>query len=194
LLFTLLNSYRRTVATIGLLGLALGFAFSNWRSDAWEALGPLFAWMETSWFGVIGKTWGAVFAVVEATHLLAMALLGGAILVSDGRLLGLLLRDVPVQLLLSRTHRLFVIGLTAALATGIFMACAVASKIYFLPVFWIKMLALAVGVLFTFAIKRPLLADGIEDLDPWVVRAVAVASLTVWFTVAASGRWIGFSS
>ena len=142
---------------------------------------------------MIGKTWGAVFAVAEATHLLAMALLGGAIVISDGRLLGLLLRDVPVEQVLNKTHRLFVIGLMIAIASGIFMACGVATKIYYLPVYWFKMLALTVGVLFTFAIRRPLLADGVENLNPWVVRAVAVASLTVWFTVAATGRWIGFS-
>jgi hypothetical protein len=175
------------------LGLAAWFALSGWHIKAWDAALPLFEWMETTWFGVIGKTWGAVFAVVEATHLLAMALLGGAIVISDGRLLGLLLRNLPVQLVLSKTHRLFVIGLLIAIASGIFMACGVATKIYFLPVYWFKMLALTVGVLFTFAIKRPLLADGVADLNPWVVRAVAVASLTVWFTVAATGRWIGFS-
>jgi hypothetical protein len=149
--------------------------------------------METTWFGVIGQTWGAAFAVVEAMHLLAMALLGGAILISDGRLLGLLLRDVPAQLILRKTQRLFVIGLVLAIVSGIFMACGVAMKIYYLPVYWIKMLALAGGVLFTFTIKGPLLADGIADMNPWVVRAVALASLTVWFTVAATGRWIGFS-
>jgi hypothetical protein len=188
-----LSSWWRSMATVVSLGLALAFAFSSWRSDAWLALRPLFEWMETTWFGVIGKTWGAVFAVVEATHLLAMALLGGAIVISDGRLLGLLLRDVPVQSILSRTHRLFVVGLLMAIASGLFMACGVATKIYNLPVFWFKMLALTAGVMFTFAIKRPLLADGVEALNPWVVRAVAVASLTVWFTVAATGRWIGFS-
>lgn len=188
-----LKSYPRSMVTVTLPGLALWFAFSSWRITAWDALLPMFEWMETTWFGVIGKTWGAAFAVVEATHLLAMALLGGAIVISDGRLLGLLLRDVPVPLVLGRTHRLFVVGLLVAIASGIFMACGVATKIYYLPVYWFKMLALTVGVLFTFAIKRPLLADGVADLNPWVVRAVAVASLTVWFTVAATGRWIGFS-
>jgi hypothetical protein len=188
-----LNSYLRSIATITLLTLALGFAFSNLRINAWNALLPLFEWMETTWFGVIGKTWGAVFAVVEAAHLLAIALVGAVILISDGRLLGLLLRDVPVQIILSKTHRLFVIGLFIAIVSGIFMACGVAMKLYYLPVYWFKMLALTAGVLFTFTIKRPLLADGIENLNPWVVRAVAVASLTVWFTVAATGRWIGFS-
>jgi hypothetical protein len=188
-----LNSYLRSIATIALLALVLGFAFSSLRINAWDALLPLFEWMETTWFGVIGKTWGAVFAVVEAAHLLAIALVGAVILISDGRLLDLLLRDVPVQIILSKTHRLFVIGLFIAIVSGIFMACGVAMKLYYLPVYWFKMLALTAGVLFTFTIKRPLLADGIENLNPWVVRAVAVASLTVWFTVAATGRWIGFS-
>jgi len=187
------NFYFCSVSTMVVLGLALAFALSGLRIDAWGALLPLFEWMETSWFGVIGQTWGAVFAVVEASHLLAMALLGGAILVSDGRLLGLLLRDVPVQTILSKTHRLFVIGLLVAIASGIFLACGVAMKLYYLPVYWFKMLALTAGVLFAFTIKRPLLADGVEDLNPWVVRAVAIASLMVWFTVAATGRWIGFS-
>jgi hypothetical protein len=188
-----LNSYQRSIATAALLAVALVFAFSSLRIDTWAALLPLFEWLETTWFGVIGKTWGAAFAVVEAIHLLAMALLGGAVLISDGRLLGLLLGDVPAHIVLSKTHRLFVVGLTTAIASGIFMACGVAMKIYDMPVYWFKMLALTAGVLFTFAIKRPLLADGIASLNPWVVRGVALASLATWFTVAATGRWIGFS-
>ena len=188
-----LNSLPRFTAVTVLLAIALGLAFSTCRIEFWEALLPLFEWMESNWFGVIARTWGAAFAVVEAAHLLAMALLGGAIVISDGRLLGLLLRDVPIQTVLTNAHRLFVIGLLISIATGLFMACGVAMKIYYLPVYWFKMLALTVGVLFTFAVKRPLLADGIEDLNPWVVRAVAVASLMVWFMVAATGRWIGFS-
>ena len=188
-----LNSLPRFTAVTVLLAITLGLAFSTCRIEFWEALLPLFEWMESTWFGVIGRTWGAAFAVVEALHLLAMALLGGAIVICDGRLLGFLLRDVPIQTVLRNTHRLFVIGLFIAIATGFFMACGVAMKIYYLPVYWFKMLALTAGVLFTFAVKRPLLADGVEDLNPWVVRAVAIASLMVWFMVAATGRWIGFS-
>jgi hypothetical protein len=188
-----LTSYRRSMITSALLSLALWLGFSGVRIEAWEALLPVFEWMETTVFGVIGKTWGAAYAVVEAAHLLAMALLGGAILISDGRLLGLVLRDVPIQMVLRNTHHLFIFGLSLAVASGIFLACGVATKIYYLPVYWFKMLALAVGVLFTFLVKRPLLADGIESLSPFSVRAVALASLLVWFTVAATGRWIGFS-
>ena len=144
-------------------------------------------------FGVIGKTWGAAFAIVEAFHLLAMALIGGAVLVSDGRLLGLCFTDQPNKLVQDQAHRLFLVGLGIILLSGVFMACGVAMKIYYLNVFWYKMLALATGILFVFFIKRPLLRNDLELLHPWVIRAIAIASLMLWFTVAATGRWIGFS-
>ena len=122
-----------------------------------------------------------------------MALLGGAVLVSDGRLLGLMFADLPVDKVLEPAHRMFVLALIVIVLTGVFMACSVSIKIYYLPVFWFKMLALSAGVLFVFFVRRPLLCHEIEDINPWVVRMVAVASTTVWVTVAACGRWIGFS-
>jgi len=79
------------------------------------------------------------------------------------------------------------------LSTGVFMACGVAGKIYWLPVFWYKMLVLMTGILFVFFIKRPLLARDLDEIKPWVVKLVAVTSLLVWVTVAATGRWIGFA-
>ena len=30
-------------------------------------------------------------------------------------------------------------------------------------------------------------------INPWALRLMAVTSMTIWFTVAGSGRWIGFS-
>lgn len=188
-----LGSYKRTIITLAVVLLALVFSFTSMRLNAWEGLLPFFGWMETTLFGVIGKTWGAAFAVVEAFHLLAMALLGGAVLVSDGRLLGLLLNDVPARIVLDKSHKIFVIGLAVVLFTGVFMACGVAMKIYYLTVFWYKMLVLAVGILFVFLVKRPLLKNDIDSISPAVKKLVAISSILVWFTVAAAGRWIGFA-
>ena len=190
---SILGPYTRSILVIAVIAATLAFALSGLRVQAWEALLPFFGWMETTLFGVIGKTWGAAFAIVEAFHLLAMALLGGAVLVSDGRLLGLCFTDLPNQAVQDQAHRLFVMALALILLTGVFMACGVAMKIYYLNVFWYKMLALATGILFVFFIKRPMLRVDIDTLNPWVLRAVAIASLMVWFTMAATGRWIGFS-
>ncbi|MEQ8955102.1 MAG: hypothetical protein RL120_13305, partial [Gammaproteobacteria bacterium] len=72
-----LGPYTRTILVAGFILLLLSFSFSGMRADVWVGIQPLFEWMETTWFGVIGKTWGAAFATVEAVHLLGLALLGG---------------------------------------------------------------------------------------------------------------------
>ena len=187
------TSYPRTLTVIAALLALLTLAYGGAMDAVYPSLLTVFEWLETTWFGVIGKTWGAAFAFVEAVHLLGLALLGGCVLAGDGRLLGVVLTDVPTQTVVERTHRVFVFGLSICLATGIFMACGVATKIYYLPVYWFKMLALSAGMLFHFHVRRPLLSHDIQSLNPVVVKMVAVASMLVWFMVAATGRWIGFS-
>ena len=185
--------YWRSALLLMLLALGLWFALSPARLALWDSLLPLFKWMETTLFGQIGKTWGAVFALVQALHLLSMALLGGAVLLCDARLLGLAFTDVEIPDVWRQTHSLFVVALSVVVVTGIFMACGVAQKIYYLPVFWYKMLALGLGVLFVFLVKKPLLQRASKVPSRPLCVALGSASLMLWFTVAATGRWIGFS-
>jgi hypothetical protein len=187
------GSYSKTITVMVLLALLLIFSFTSLRHETWLRLYEFFLWLETTPFGVIGKTWGAVFAVVEAVHLLAMALLGGAVIISDARLLGWCFNDVPANEIQDKAHKVFKVGLAVVLFTGVFMACGVAGKIYWLPVFWYKMLALATGVFFVFFIRRPMLKRSLDELDPRVIKLMAISSMLVWVTVAATGRWIGFA-
>ncbi len=190
---SIFTSYPRTLIVVTALVAMLFLAYGGVTDAVYPSLLVVFEWLETTWFGVIGKTWGPAFAFVEAVHLLGLALLGGCVLAGDGRLLGLVLTDVPIRTVTERTHRVFVCGLAICLATGIFMACGVATKIYYLSVYWFKMLALSAGILFHFQIRRPLLDHDIQALNPVVVKMVGLASMLVWFMVAATGRWIGFS-
>ena len=93
-----IGPYPRAAIATGLLVLLLAFSFSGMRAEVWTALLPFFEWMETTWFGYVGKTWGGAFATIQAGHLVSLGVLGGAVLFSDGRLLGLYsslpLRDV----------------------------------------------------------------------------------------------------
>lgn len=189
---TLSIPYTRSAGVCLVVAAGVAFVLSDLRLEWHAGLLGFFEWLETTPFGVIGKTWGAAFAAVQALHLLSMALLGGAVLVADGRLMGLALREVPLMTVQERCHSVFFWGLVVVVSTGIFMACGVAVKVYYLPVFWYKMLALTVGVFFVYAIRRPLLRHA-QSVSPWTLRAVAVASLMTWFSVAATGRWIGFS-
>jgi len=155
---------------------------------------PFFEWAETSFLGYIGKTYGGVYATFgQSLHLMALAVLGGSVLVADLRLLNVIMRDVPSEVVTEEAHKWFRIALVVIMSTGLFMAAAVAQRMYYNDFFWAKMSALLVGIIFVFAVRRPLLKGSHADLDPRVVKLVACASILVWFSVAATGRWIGFS-
>ena len=103
------------------------------------------------------------------------------------------LRDVPSEVVAEGAHKWFKVGLAVILASGVFMVAGVAQKAYYNDFYWAKMVALVIGIVFVFAIKRPLLRKAHSQINPLTLKLVALASMTVWFTVAACGRWIGFS-
>lgn len=156
-----------------------------------------FEWMEQSSLGLIGQTYGGVYAIFgQSLHLMALAVLGGAVLITDLRTLRVILPDVPLETVAENAYRWFKVAVTVMIVTGVFMAAAVAMRMYYNEFFWAKMITLAIGIVFFMAIKMPLLRrsyTGRNAPRPWVTKIVAVASLCIWFTVAATGRWIGFS-
>jgi hypothetical protein len=152
-----------------------------------------FEWMEASALGVFVKDRAATFAIIEAVHLMGLALLGGTVLAQDLRLLNVVMRDVPSTVVTEQAHRWFKVGLWILLLTGVPMLAGVATKCYHNPFYWTKMIALAVGLLFVFTLKQPLLRGDHAALRPVTLKLLALASISIWTLVAASGRWIGFS-
>ena len=97
------------------------------------------------------------------------------------------------EVVASNMDRWFTLALIVMAISGIFMSSAVAIKLYFNEMFWAKMIGLSVGTLFVYFVKRPLLAHPHDTINGWALRLLAISSIAIWFTVAASGRWIGFS-
>jgi hypothetical protein len=153
----------------------------------------IFEALENGPIGFIMKDKPETFATVEAVHLLALAMLGGAVFVSDLRLMNVVLRDVPSKAIVDSAHKWFKWALIVLLVTGFLMLCGVATKCYHNAYYWTKMAALGIGILFAFLIRKPLLAGDHSLLKPITLKLVGLASISVWFIVAASGRWIGFS-
>jgi hypothetical protein len=154
---------------------------------------PFFNWLDTSWLADLAKSNGGVFAVVQMVHLLALSLLGGMVLVQDLRLFGLVLQNVELREMLRYTEKWFDIALATSVVSGIFMSSAVAMKLFYNEMFWAKMTALLVGAILVYTIERPLLRRMGDDLRVVTCRLLGASSLMIWFTVAAAGRWIGFS-
>ncbi len=190
-----LSNYKNVTALFLLLLAVALLEFFEVRESIYPGLLPYFEWLKySSWIGYLGTTYGSVYATVQAGHLISMAVIGGTVLVTDLRLLGVLLKDIPSETISKGTHKCFKYSLVVAILTGIFCAAGVADKVYYMPVFWIKMLALLTGSGFMFFIKQPLLnSRPHNEINPWAIRLLAVASILIWFTVAATGRWIGFS-
>ncbi len=137
-----------------------------------------------------GSLWA--FPVIEAVHLLGLALLGGAALMVDMRLLGLGLRSQPSSQLYQDANRWVVLGLVLLLPTGFLLFVSEATKCYYNVAFWVKMVSLLLAVIFTFTIKK---RTALADLGPTSAwnKAVGVASIVLWSGVGGGGRWIGFS-
>jgi hypothetical protein len=137
--------------------------------------------------GIKNSVW--LFPAIEAVHLLALALLGGTILMLDLRLLGLGLTAQPASAVERETRPWLIGALATMILTGGLLGVSEAVKLYDKQAFWVKMIALAAALIFTFAVKTPLAHRG----PGWAARPLAVVSLALWLTVALAGRWIGFS-
>jgi hypothetical protein len=152
-----------------------------------------------SWFIALGNSalghamqtskWG--FALVEMLHLIALALLGGAVLIVDLRLLGVILKGQSARLIGRDLSRILIGTLVIMIVTGIALLSEEAGKCYFSPAFRWKMALLAAAVLFYFTLHRWALLrtdGGVPNL--WS-RAAAVISLSLWLGVGIAGRAIG---
>ena len=153
---------------------------------------PVFEWLEDTSIGAAIRESLWLFPVIEAVHLLALALIGGTILLVDLRLLGFGLRSQPTAVLAESAHPWLVGGLLTMFATGIPMFLSEAIKCYYSPPFWYKMLFLAIATVYTFTIRKRVTRADAEALGPVKGRLAAVVSLGLWFCVGFSGRWIAF--
>jgi uncharacterized protein DUF6644 len=154
---------------------------------------PLFESLEQSAIGesIRNSLW--MFPIIEAFHLLGLAVIGGAILVVDFRLLGLGLRHHPVARL-ARDVQPWVIGsVVVMILSGVPLFLSEAIKCYYSFAFWTKMTALLLAIVFTFTIRRRVVSAPEGRFSPVLYKAVGVTSVLLWSTVGWGGRWIGFS-
>lgn len=132
------------------------------------------------------------FPAIATIHLFGLAVIGGAVLLVDLRLLGFGVRSQPAAQLVRDAERWLVGSLFVMVATGTLLWMCFATKYYYLAFFWVKLAALIFVVGFTFSVRRRVAMADETSMNPLVRKLVAVASLSLWTTVALGGRWIGF--
>ena len=104
---------------------------------------------------------------------------------------GLTHRSVPE---IARSARPYLIGaLAGMIVTGIPLFLSEPTKCYYSQAFWVKMTTLGIAIVYTFTIRtRVTRAEPVRNTARLQMLAGAL-SIALWVTVAAAGRWIGFS-
>ena len=133
------------------------------------------------------STW--LFPAIESTHLLALAMLGGAVLILSLSVLGVGLKTAPAELYKS-AHRYLNGAVVVLLITGLLLGVSEPVKLYGRQAFCVKMLSLVVALGVTYLAFNPLIKRGASGLG---VRSVTALTMAAWLMVALAGRWIGFS-
>ena len=151
----------------------------------------IFMELEASFIGdaIRNSLW--LFPVIEAFHLVGFAILGGSVLIVDLRLVGICLRGQSIREVFGSMSLVTRLSLILVFGTGIPLALSEMIKLYYNYSFWVKMSALALALLFTFLVRNPLARR--DDLPQIGAIFIGLVSFSLWFTVAAAGRWIGFS-
>src|SRR5881628_3922674 len=120
-----------------------------------------------------GSPW--LFPLIASIHLMGLALIGGSVLLVDLRLLGLGMRHQPLAQVARDAERWLLVSLVVLLPTGILQfMCFAATKYYYLTAFWVKMSALSLALVFTFAIRRKVVMADETLMSPVWNKLVAV--------------------
>jgi len=152
---------------------------------------PFFEWCQQAPLIVAmrGSLW--LFPVIESLHLMGLAILGGAVVTVDLRLLGLGLRSQPVARVARDAEKWLLVGLAVLLPTGWLLFMASAVKCYYLTAFWLKMTSLLLALAFTFGVRRRVALASEAAMSRLQTGWVAAVSLALWSSVAIAGRYVG---
>ena len=152
---------------------------------------PAFEWLGSLEISQALAEASLLTPLIQALHLVALAVFMGAVLVVDLRLLGQGLTAQPVSSVARGARPWFVGSLAALVATGVPQLMSLAEKEYYSGYFWLKMYVLAAALVFTFTIRHKVTqADEARVGRGWSA-IVGLVSIALWSGVAIPARLIG---
>jgi len=155
-----------------------------------QALLPFFQWCNDTAIGAAIRNSRVLFPIIETIHLLALTILLGTILVIDLRLMGAGLRRQSQPSVARALSPLTFWSIVTMLVTGFLLFASEAMKSYESPPFRVKMVTLALALLFHATVFCSAVKS--ETLGRLRSTATGIVSLALWFGVAVAGRAIGF--
>lgn len=137
---------------------------------------------------VRSRVW--VFPVIESTHLVALAILAGSVLVVDLRVLGRGIVALPPAALARAVRPWFQGSVIVLIASGLLLWASEAARCYASPPFWAKIALLIAAVTFAATVHRRVVE--VDDGASARAGVVSLVSIALWAAVAIAGRAISF--
>jgi hypothetical protein len=139
---------------------------------------------------LISKSNHMVIASLQIFHVLGLLMLLSSLLLMSLRLLGVTLEQAPVPQVTRLPTRLFWLGVTLTIASGLLMFIGSPAHYFYNPAFDLKMMLLLAAVTVQFVLFRRVAA--LDAPPPGLARLSVLLSLLLWFGVGVAGRAIGF--
>ena len=159
-------------------------------------LPEVFHWLQNTAFAVGMRQSDIWFPLIEGTHILALSLSVGLILMLDLRLLRVSFQSVPVLRIMNSVMPWALPGFTVMFLTGALLFVAQAEKAWLNSFFQAKLILLfLLGLNALFFQKKfyPFLSQWETSGEvPFGARVVAILSLVMWGTVIACGRLMAY--
>ena len=138
-----------------------------------------------------------MFPTIETVHVFALVLVVGSIMTVDLRLLGVANKERPFSQVAAEMLPWTWTAFGVAALAGMLMFSSKALTYYGNIPFRLKMVCLLLAgmnmVLFHWlGVRR--LASWDHQQPPWSAKMAGGASLLLWTTIVAAGRWIGFTT
>jgi hypothetical protein len=147
-------------------------------------------WCNGSFFGHGIRESAWLFPFVEVFHLLALALLGGILILVNLSLLGVRF-GATTTAELARELRPWMLGcIVVMLVSGFLLFSTEAVKMYGNWAFQLKMIFLLLALLFTLTLHRRVIES--QRTPASLRRVAAVISLLLWLGVGLGGRALGY--
>jgi len=153
-------------------------------------------WVQATDFFTYLRGSGYVYPVILSLHMVAIAFFGGMILITDLRLLGLVMGNHPVADVAEQLRVPKRYGFLLAVTCGLLMLGCKAEEYYYNAFFRAKV-ALLLLVVMHALVFRGSVYDKVAEFDrdghvPGRAKLAAGLSLLLWASIACMGRGIGY--
>ncbi len=162
-------------------------------------LAGLYEWAEQVEYSAVGTAIAEshfAYMLIEAAHLLGVAVAFGLLLLVDLRLLGLVFRSVPAARLLAQLRPWIIGGFALVFVSGVLIFWSSAARMVANPPFDIKILLVVLAGLnalyFELAVGRQLAGQQPTVETPRAARFAGIASIGLWSLVIVCGRLIPY--